>query len=101
MEKPWANQAVLQALAKVADECFKNSMPSANTRAEWEAAIDVWNKLLDDAIANANMMKDEYVKDAYYFHAIIARDMSDYFEAMKARKNAPFTPGDETGRSRT
>jgi len=43
----------LQLLNKAADECFVRSMPAAHTREEHEAAIEVWNKLLDDAIANA------------------------------------------------
>ena len=82
----------LQSLEKAADECFTLSMPRAKTREEHEAAINVWNKLLDDAIANAIRARDQYVEERRYEHACIARDMAEYFKAMKATKDAPFQP---------
>jgi hypothetical protein len=82
----------LQSLEKAADDCFTLSMPKSRTREEHEAAIDVWNKLLDDAIANAIRARDQYVEEKRYEHACIARDMAEYFKAMKATKDAPFQP---------
>ena len=82
----------LQSLNKAADECFQQSMPRVRTREEHEAAIEVWNQLLDDAIANARRAWDRYVEERRYEHAAIARDMAEYFEAMKASKDAPFQP---------
>jgi hypothetical protein len=80
------------SLEKAADECFTLSMPKAKTREEYEAAIEVWNKLLDDANTNAIRVKDQYIKETRYEHACIARDMAEYFKAMKATKDAPFEP---------
>jgi len=82
----------LQSLEKAADECFTLSLPKSRTREQHEAAIEVWNKLLDDAIANAVRAKDRYIEEHRYEHAAIARDMAEYFKAMKATKDAPFTP---------
>jgi hypothetical protein len=82
----------LQSLNKAADECFQASMPQVRTRDEYQAAIEVWNQLLDDAIASAIRARDRYVEEHRYEHAAIARDMAEYFRAMKATKDAPFTP---------
>jgi len=80
----------LQMLNKAADECFMRSMPQVRTQAEHEAAIDVWNKIIDDAIGNAIRAKAAYIDAMQYEHAVIARDLAVYFEAMKATKDAPF-----------
>jgi len=82
----------LQSLNTAADECFAQSMPRVRTRQEHEAAIEVWNKLLDEASANALRAKDRYIEEHRYEHAAIARDMAEYFKAMKATKDAPFCP---------
>jgi hypothetical protein len=82
----------LQSLNKAADECFRQAMPRARTREEHEPGIEVWNQLLDDAIANARAAWDRYVEERHYEHAAIARDMAEYFRAMKATKDAPFQP---------
>jgi hypothetical protein len=83
----------LQSLEKAADDCFTQSMRVVRTREEHEAAIDVWNKLLDDAIANATRARDQYVDAKRYENAAIARDMAEYFKVMKATKDAPFWAG--------
>src|SRR4051812_9154625 len=62
----------LQSLNKAADECFQASMPQVRTLEEHEAAIEVWNQLLDDAIANAIRARDRYVEEHRYEHAAIA-----------------------------
>ena len=80
----------LRSLEKAADECFVLSMPKSRTREEHEAAVEVWNKLLDDAIAHADRARDQFLDERRYEHALIARDMSKYFTAMKATKDAPF-----------
>jgi hypothetical protein len=82
----------LQSLNKAADDCFQQSMPQSPTREEHDAAIEVWNNILDDAIANAIRTRDRYVEEKRYEHACIARDMAEYFKAMKATKYAPFRP---------
>ncbi len=82
----------LESLNKAADECFVQSMPKVRTREEHEAAIKVWNQLLDQAIAGAIRTRDQYVEEKEYDHAAIARDMADYFRTMKATKDAPFRP---------
>ena len=82
----------LRSLEKAADECFTQSMPKVRTREEHEAAVAVWNKLLDDAIANAVRTKDQSIEEHRYEHAAIARDMAEYVRAMKVTKDAPFTP---------
>ena len=80
----------LRSLEKAADECFTQSMAIVRTREDHEAAIEVWNKLLDDAIDNAIRAKDQFIEEKRYEHAAIARDMAQYFKAMKATKDAPF-----------
>lgn len=82
----------LRSLEKAADECFTQSMTIVRTREDHEAAIEVWNKLLDDAIDNAIRAKDQFIQEKRYEHAAIARDMAEYFKAMKATKEAPFQP---------
>jgi hypothetical protein len=82
----------LASLEKAADECFALSMPKARTREEHEAAIGIWNKLLDDAIENADRARDQFLQEKRYEHALIARDMAKYFKAMKATKDALFAP---------
>ena len=82
----------LQSLEKAADECFQAAMPQVRTREEHEAAIAVWNELLDSAIASAAVLKDRYLEEKRYEHAAIARDMAIYLGAMKATKDAPFRP---------
>ena len=37
----------LESLEKAADDCFTQPMRLVRSRVEHEAAIDVWNKLLD------------------------------------------------------
>jgi hypothetical protein len=82
----------LRSLNKAADECFQESVSLARTQEEHYAAIDVWNELLDRAIANAIQLKARYIEERRYEHASIARDMAAYFDAMKATKDAPFRP---------
>ncbi|HYE20841.1 MAG TPA: hypothetical protein VEA69_20510 [Tepidisphaeraceae bacterium] len=80
------------SLERAADECFTRSASIAKTREQHEAAIQVWNRLLDDAIANAIRAKDQYVEEKRYEQACVARDMAGYFNAMKATNDAPFQP---------
>ena len=80
----------LRSLEKAADECFAQSMAIVRTPEEHQAAIEVWNQLLDHAIENATGARDQYVQEARYELACIARDMADHFKAMKATKDAPF-----------
>jgi len=65
-------------------------MAVVRTPEEHQAAIEVWNQLLDYAIENAARARDQYVREARYEQACIARDMADYFKAMKATRDAPF-----------
>jgi hypothetical protein len=61
-------------------------------REEHEAAIAVWNGILDAAIAHARGAMRRYVDECRYEHAAIARDMAEYFGVMKATNDAPFRP---------
>ena len=80
----------LPSLQKAADECFTHSMAIVRTLEEHEADIEIWNRVLDNAIENATRVRDRYVEEKRYELACVARDMADYFRAMKATKDAPF-----------
>jgi hypothetical protein len=97
--RPWRTKLMrredimsLRSLNQAADECFLESMPPTRTREQHEAAIAVWNEILDEASANAARAKARYIQEQRYEHAALARDMAEYFNAMKATKEAPFRP---------
>jgi hypothetical protein len=83
----------LQLLNEAADECFARTIAVAGTLEQHHSVIEVWNGLLDEAIAGAIRAKNRYVEDARYEDACVARDLAEYFGAMKATEDAPFRRG--------
>ena len=46
--------------------------------------IETWNALLDRAIESIGQAKDEFVKEAEYHRAAVARDLAEVLQEMRS-----------------
>jgi hypothetical protein len=82
----------LRSLERAADDCFTAALHHVQTVEEHRTAIDVWNRILDEASAGADRAKAQLIEHARYSDAAVALTMAMYFRSMKATHEAPFQP---------